>query len=190
MMAFDGIEIEVRTSADPATAEAIASRLLANGGARVHHRDTYFDNVSDSFISDDPIRTWLSVRERGQRTLINHKSFHFDNNVVATHCDEIDVPVESADAARLLLTTLGFTPLVTVEKWRTEGVVDGTYQVAVDVVRDLGAFVEVEALGALGSIRETRARLVAFLSDELGLDFSKLDEAGYPHLLLEQSRGG
>jgi len=186
-MAYDGIEVEIKVKAPDEIAEAIKNKLLEGTPTQIHHVDAYFDSKTKSFLSESPIKEWLSVRNRGDKIIINHKFWHFDENGKGTHSDESELQVNSVDDATRLLDALGFKPLITVNKHRTEGEIDGML-VSVDEVAELGYFVEIEATSSKGSIEETR-RALKELATRLDLDVTKIDGKGYPHLLLEERLG-
>jgi predicted adenylyl cyclase CyaB len=185
-MAYEGIEVEIKLKVNEASARALKIRLEKGGAAETHQVDTYFDNRHDSFLNFSPLREWLSVRRRGDRALINHKLFHFGNDGHATHCDEVDLPVDSAEMATKLLEALGFEKLITVDKRRIEGSLGKNYLVSVDEVLGLGHFVEIEATQNLGSVNATRSALRDFAVEDLGLSLDVIDHKGYPHLLIEK----
>ena len=182
-MAYDDIEVEIKLKADNIVTQAIKAKLLKNNPSQKHHIDTYFDNTKNSYLKSTPIREWLSVRQRGSKVIINYKYWHFDQNGIGTHCDEPELVVEDAEAATHLLKPLGFEPLVTVNKHRTEALIND-FLVSVDEVEELGNFVEIEATKSYGSIEDTIKALNEF-AVELGLNTSDITHKGYPHLLLE-----
>lgn len=187
LMAYDDIEVEIKLKADDTATQAIKAKLLKNSPTQKHHIDTYFDKAQDSFLTATPIREWLSVRQRGDKVIINYKYWYFDKNGNSTHCDEPELVVENAEAAARLLKPLGFEPLVTVNKHRTEALINN-FLVAVDEVEELGSFVEIEATKSYGSIQDTLNTLNAF-AVELGLNIADITHKGYPHLLLEHHLG-
>ena len=58
-------------------------------------------------------------------------------------------------------------------------------EIALDKVRELGHFIEIEAKKNFGSIEATREKLFQFAKD-LGIDITKTDLRGYPFLLMEK----
>jgi adenylate cyclase class 2 len=183
-LAFDGIEVEIKVRVSHWVAEGLITRLERNGAAPIRQIDTYFDDPINSFIARQPIERWLSIRERGDNVLINHKLWHYAPSGHATYCDEAEVKANDAKAATTLLNALGYSPLITVDKTRTAGVID-TYEISVDQVTDLGYFVEVEATRLLTDLETTRKELESF-AEGLGLDLSDTDYLGYPALLLQR----
>jgi predicted adenylyl cyclase CyaB len=188
-MAYDGIEVEIKIKTDKATAEAIREKLLAIKGVEsIHHIDAYFDSKEHSFLSSNPIKEWLSIRNRGEKIFINHKLWHFDSNNISTHCDEVELVVNDLAEGTRLLTSLGFEPLITVDKQRVEALLEDTFLVSVDEIADLGYFVEIESSKSLGTVVETKEALNTYAT-KLGLNVSDVSHKGYPHMLLEHRLG-
>jgi predicted adenylyl cyclase CyaB len=188
-MAYDGIEVEIKIKTNKATAEAIKEKLLATKNVEsTHHIDVYFDNKEHSFLDSNPIKEWLSVRNRGKKVFINHKLWHFNDNTISTHCDEVELIVNDEVEGKRLLTSLGFEPLITVDKQRVEALLEDNFLVSVDEIADLGFFVEIESNKSLGTVVETKEALNAF-AITLGLNVSDVSHKGYPHMLLEHRLG-
>lgn len=139
-MAYDGIEVEIKLRASEQVAKAVREKLLQVKSTQIHHVDTYFDNPLKSFVKAIPVKEWLSIRNRGKKVIINHKYWHFDNDGKGTHSDEVELLVSNADEATRLMRALGFQPLITVNKHRTEGMID-TMLISVDEVEKLGYFI-------------------------------------------------
>jgi predicted adenylyl cyclase CyaB len=183
-MAYDGIEVELKFECSPAQARVVSRLLDDHEGSTRRQVDHYYDHEANSFLDTRPVSEWLSIRERDNSTVINHKRWHFGEFGVATHCDEVDVVVENASAADRLLRELGYKPLVTVDKVRRQAVVDSVFMVAFDTVEGLGHYVEVEAAEPLGDVEATRRALLQFATTILQMTHASIDNLGYPQLLL------
>src|SRR5262249_55403978 len=147
----------------------------------IQQRDVYFDTPDRTFSSKEPIEEWLSCRERGEQTHLNHKKFTYGDGGIATDCQEVDLVVSPSVAARGLLEALGFDELVTVSKERMEVLIDDVL-VALDEVVDLGLFVELEATAPHGDYQATRNYLFLF-ARKLGIHSRDVDNRGYPYEL-------
>ena len=188
-MAYDGIEVEIKIKVDKTIAENIQKKLLSSKNVEsTHHIDAYFDSKEHSFLDVSPIKEWLRVSERGEKVFINHKLWYFDESNISTHCDEVELVVNSSSEATRLIETLGYTPLITVDKHRIEALLDEDFLVSVDEIADLGYFVEIELSNSKGTIQEAREALFEY-AIKLGLDIKDVLHKGYPHLLLEHRLG-
>ena len=59
------------------------------------------------------------------------------------------------------------------------------FEIALDDIKDLGHFIEIEAIRESGSVEETRKRLFEF-AEQLDIDISKTQKRGYPYLLMKK----
>ena len=62
---------------------------------------------------------------------------------------------------------------------------DEGFEIALDDVKELGFFIEIETTKNFGSVEIARSKIFEF-AKELGLDASQPDERGYPYLLMEK----
>ncbi len=184
-MAYDGQEVEIKLQITPPEAFKVRQLLVGRGASAVHHIDTYFDTPDGAFSTKEPIEEWLSCRQRGGRTHLNHKKFTYGADGIAMDCAEVDVTVSSPEGAAGLLQALGFRELVTVSKERLEALVDDVL-VALDKVDNLGQFVELEATQPHGDYRKTREYLFEVASS-LGISQGRIDNRGYPYQLVRRS---
>lgn len=182
-MSSQQTEAEIKLRVSSATAARLQTRLQETGSAPIKHLDVYFDTRDRDFTSQDPVAQWLSIRIR-ERVHINHKLFTYDADGSTSDCTETDVVVESSQGATSLLTALGYSEVVRVEKTRTSAVVDDIV-VAVDVVDHLGFFVELESLASDAGYTELTQRLLAF-AESLDLGEWVIDSKGYPYLMLNR----
>ena len=147
-------------------------------------KDTYYIPAHRNFLEKLPILEWLRLRETPKESSINYKRWHNENGKNAVSCDEFETKVEEVDELKNILARLNFTESIIVEKTRT------TYhykdvEIAIDDVKDLGAFIELEAKGNFASIEEAEKHLHKVL-EELKANVGKQEFKGYPHQLLEK----
>lgn len=69
------------------------------------------------------------------------------------------------------------------EKERQIYVFENKFETALDKVKELGHFIEIEAIKNLGSVEKTREELHEF-AERLGIDPSNEDHKGYPRKLM------
>ena len=159
-------------------------KQVASFKGKVHQVDEYFTPVHRDFLSVRFPFEWLSIRKRGNKSILNYKHFHPEGAEVHTHCDEVEVEVTSPDRLKRIFTSLDMRSLVIVEKDREIYSTD-EFEIALDDVRGLGSFIEIEAVKGFSSVEAARRRLLRF-AESLGLDIDKEDKRGYPYLLLEK----
>jgi len=107
--------------------------------------DLYFNAPDRDFgITDEALR----IRSTDEGTSLTYKGPKLGLGGVKAR-EELIVQVGSREAMEEILQRLGFTRTVVVEKTRETYHVDGTF-VALDEVKGLGSFVEIEAPSGMG----------------------------------------
>ncbi len=134
------LEIEVKIRVDDL--EAVRSRLIRAGAPapeRVHERDVYFNAPDRDFGRTDEA---LRVRYSGGRCVLTYKGAKIPG-FFAKAREELSTSVESGVILEQILGRLGFKRASEVEKNR-EYYLFRNASVALDEVKDLGYFVEIE----------------------------------------------
>ena len=186
-MALNDSEVEIKIPVDEKEFLRVRDQLKETAVFRgqTKQTDEYFMPIHRNFLSPKYPFEWLSIRKRG-KCLLNYKYFHPENSEVHTHCDEFETEVSDMDKLRKIFDALNIESIVTVEKER-ELYSHGDFEIALDTVKDLGRFIEIEAAADFGSIEAARKKIIE-IAKTLGLDVSKKDERGYPYRLLEKKR--
>ncbi|MBN1584873.1 CYTH domain-containing protein [Candidatus Uhrbacteria bacterium] len=128
------------------------------------------------------------LRRQGDGCRLAYKVDHFRRGEWM-YSDEHETAVAEADVMEAIVCRLGLKPLVVVDMvkhlFRSP-----EYEVAVEEVRSLGLFIEVESRRAVteGEVAAERRRIRAFLSG-LGLAVGEEMNSGKPELLLAQKPG-
>ena len=137
--------------------------------------DTYFDDAGATFKNSDRcLRLRRLVTDRTEKIFLTYKDTKEKNEFKKRQ--EIEIEVNSADAARELLSALGYERALVFEKKRRTWRVGGC-EVSLDELPLLGSFVEIEGpdegriadvqrdlgLLALPHIRESYAALMGEL---------------------------
>jgi adenylate cyclase class 2 len=149
-----------------------------------HQIDIYYTAPHRDFLSVRPVKEWLRLRDSNGRYSINYKNWQYEADGKSNYCDEYETPVESLEQLQKILNALNFKPITTVDKLRKTWLYKD-YEIAVDSVKDLGNFVEIEYKGE-GTI-QAPAQITAEMIDFLkGLNVGKIerDYVGYPFMLL------
>lgn len=186
-MAANNLEIEIRIPLDENIFSDIKEKLEKFGKFEksFHHIDDYFTPVHRNFLEPRYPFEWLSIRKRGGKTILCYKHFHPENVENTTHCDEFETEITNPENLEKMFATLNFRKLITVEKEREVYLYKDEFEIALDDVKELGRFIEIEALKDLGGIEVTRNKLFE-LARTFGIDTSKESKRGYPHLLLKK----
>jgi len=153
---------------------------------KVLQTDEYFTPAHRNFVEPKFPFEWLSIRKRGDKAILNYKHFHPDNAEVHTHCDEFEAEIKNPEGLKKIFFALDFKSLVTVDKEREVFVYEDEFEIALDIVKDLGYFIEIETMKDFGSVEKAREKLFGF-AKILGVDVSNPDLRGYPFLMMEKN---
>ena len=183
-MAYQNIEIEIQVNIENS---APLSDLLKSQGVFVHEVrqiDEYFSPTSDNFLAVRPISRWLRIRQTEKGNSFNFKNWHFDADGKSNYCDEFETKIEDIEATRKILAALNFNSIVVVDKLRKIFTYEN-YEIAIDSVKGLGDFVEIEYIGNDETInpKEVTSAMILFLKN-LGVGKITRNHVGYPFILL------
>jgi len=186
-MAFDDTEIEIKLAASEVDFERVQSALAATASLKseTDQSDHYFVPKNSSYLTERYPYEWLSVRDRGAKATVNYKHFYPEGAEHHSHCDELDVPIGDVGRMIQLLERAGFELVVTVRKRRQMYAVADDFEVSLDVVDDLGHFIEIEAIRDQGGVEKTREAVITYATS-LGLSIQAVDPRGYPYQMLRQ----
>jgi adenylate cyclase class 2 len=186
-MANNNIEVEIKVPIDEKRFLQLRERL--NSEAKFekssHQKDEYFNAPDRDFLKPKYPFEWLSIRSRGDKTILSYKHYHPEDVQVATHCDEFETQVGNPEGIRKIFSSLGFRSIVVVEKQRETYNLRDEFEIALDTVDDIGHFVEIEALKDFGGVVKTREKIFE-LAKSLGIDPKEADKRGYPFLVMEK----
>jgi adenylate cyclase class 2 len=177
-------EVELKFRIDePQQVLALLDGLGATGGDVEEHRDTYFNHPARDFAETDEA---FRIRSIGDENRLTYKGPLVDKQTKTRQ--EVEVGCEAGSAGRnklqTMLLALAFREVSTVVKSRTPYRLNWqnrTVEATIDVVQNLGTFVELETIAAEDSWESARDDLLA-LSHELGLRDS--ERRSYLQLLL------
>ena len=183
-MAHNNIEIEIKVKVEQIA--TLKDFLHAHGKFQGEKRqvDEYFSPDHGDYMSVRPVNEWLRLREANGRFSLDYKLWHRDKNGQSEFCDEIETGIDSIEQARKILQALHFHSIATVDKVRSAWIYE-EYEVAIDEVKDLGIFVEVEYIGKDINIdaQKVVSEMIAFLKSTACGKIAKAN-TGYPMLLL------
>jgi adenylate cyclase class 2 len=186
-MAHGNTEVEIKIPVDEETFARTREMLvkIAKPMGTSKHSDTYFTPSHRNFVGLRFPSEWMSIRTRDDKAFLTYKHWHPHNSENQTHCDEYETVLSNPEQLERIFSVLNFRKLVTVEKTRELFVYNNELEIALDVVKDLGRFIEIEALKDFGGVEETRKRLIDF-SARIGIPNPKMDKRGYPYELMKK----
>ncbi|MFA5828320.1 MAG: class IV adenylate cyclase [Candidatus Shapirobacteria bacterium] len=149
-----------------------------------HQIDKYFTPAHKNFIEPRPVKEWLRLRDSSGKFSINYKNWHYDTFGKSNYCNEYETPIESLQQLEKIFDVLDIKEVVTVDKVRKLYLYQ-EYEIAIDSVKNLGDFVEIEFKGNVNGRdpAEITNEMVTFLKK---IDCGKISRnfVGYPFQLL------
>ena len=183
-MAHKNIEIEIQVNVE--NSKPLIEFLEKNGTfqSAKHQVDEYFSSAHRDFLRARPVKEWLRLRDSDGKYSLNYKNWHFDENRKSHFCDEFETKIEGIDKIRKIFSALNFKSIVIVDKLRKIWTYKA-YEVAIDSVKALGNFVEVEYIGKDEKVNPEKVtgEMVDFLK-KVGCGKITRNYVGYPFLIL------
>ena len=178
------IEVELTFELDDPESARTKIKSVAEQKGEIYQKDTYYTPKHKNYVQQRPISDWLRIRETDKGDDVAFKHWHNQDDAKAVSCDEFETKVEDIDQLKKIFEQLEIGELIVVEKKRT------IYQyqdieIVLDIITDLGWFIELEAKGEYQSIDQAKERLYSVLK-ELDIKVGEQDFKGYPHRLLEK----
>jgi len=185
-MAYDDKEIEVKIKLTESEFLMIKEKLakIAQFQNKSDQMDKYFMPPNKNFLEPKYPFEWLSLRKRDEKVQLTYKHFYPENEKMKTYCDELETDIVNLEQFEKTLRALEFKELVTIKKERDVWIFED-FEIGLDSVKELGYFIEIEALKDFGGIEETRKKIFNF-AILLGADIARIQRANYPFLLLEK----
>lgn len=146
-----------------------------------HQVDTYYQPTYRPFIDKEIINEWLRIGKRGNKIILNYKNWY------DIHCDEYEVEIDNEENLRKIFRILDLEKIAIVDKTRKNYRYLDKYEISLDIVKDLGYFIEIEVKKYDKSILEEYNDLL-LLAKQLKLDLNKIDRRGYPYYLLDKNK--
>lgn len=179
------MEIEIKaTLRDEVSVIAKIAALGCEFGAPVTQDDTVFVRVLgtlDDFLSND---VFLRIRIQGDGRVILTAKRPATKGAEVLVKAEHEVQVNSAAEAKQILGLMGYQPAVRVKKTRRKTHY-GAYEICLDEIEGLGAFIELEVMGEESEAAALQSRMFSFLQ-ELGVQADDQVKKGYDILMIEK----
>lgn len=140
--------------------------------------DTYYQPTYRNFLNDKEINEWLRIGERGNKKILNYKNWH-DN----MYCDEYEVEIDKSDNLDKIFNILGLEKIAIVDKDRKTYFYLNKYEIALDYVKELGYFIEIEVKKYTENPIDEYNNLLK-IAKSLKLNLDNIDKKGYPYHML------
>lgn len=173
------IEIEVKARVDdPKRLERAIVSLGATPVGIENQTDTYYNSQHSDFGKTDEA---LRVRVQDGRYFLTYKGPKMDR--VSKTRKEFQVDINDADGMGKILTSLGFFPVATVTKKRKNFRL-GDFIIALDDVRNLGNFMEIEIPVKDSGKYEEKVELIFKFIEKLGISRKSTIRSSYLEMVL------
>ena len=146
-----------------------------------HQVDVYYQPTYRKFIPKDlnnDVNEWLRIGKRGNKIILNYKNWHENK-----YCDEYEVEIDNFENLDKIFLALGIEQIATVDKTRITYLYLDKYEIALDYVKKLGYFIEIEIKKYDKSILEEYDDLLR-VSKSLDLNLANIDKRGYPYHII------
>lgn len=146
--------------------------------------DTYYQPIYRKFIPqniNDIINEWLRIGKRGNKIILNYKNWH-----ESKYCDEYEVEIDDDKNLDRIFKVLGIEKIAITDKTRITYIYLDKYEIALDYVKELGYFIEIEIKKYNKSIMEEYDELLN-ISQSLNLNLSNIDKRGYAYHIIAKN---
>lgn len=186
-MAHNDIEIEIKLAVAKVEFDAAEKFLQENGhfeGSH-HHLDTYFTPADRDWMAEPHPVQYLRIGTRNGKTILCYKHYYINPDGSPHYCDEFETLVENRDQLEKIFSALKMRTVLEVDKQRETFVYKDVLEIALDNVKNLGYFIEIESLKDLGGIDKAKEEIFK-AAKEIGLKELRIDGKGYVQLLYEK----
>lgn len=173
-------EIKIRISKDVFKDIELFMKANAKFLKESKQIDTYYQPTYRKFLKDgeETINEWLRIGIRGNKKILNYKNWH-DN----MYCDEYEVEIDDENNLDKIFKILGLEEIAVVNKVRNTYLYLNKYEIALDYVKELGYFIEIEVKTYDESAMKEYDKLIK-LAKDLHLNLDDIDKRGYPYHII------
>jgi adenylate cyclase class 2 len=177
-------EIEIQVQIEKTQKLLAFLKKEAKFCGKLEQIDSYFIPAHRNFTKVRPIKEWLRLRSSSGKHTINYKNWHYDKAGRSHFADEYELEISDPAKMKGIFKALDMKPIVTVHKMR-ETWVYKDWEIAIDSIKNLGDFVEIEYKGKDKGKKPTEItqEMVNFLK-KLDCGEIKRNYQGYPFQLL------
>lgn len=98
-MANKDVEVEIKIPLDENNISNIKGKLDKIGKfiKTIKQKDEYFIPSHRNFMEPKYPFEWISIRERGDKVILNYKHWYPENVENGTHCDEFETLIDNSE---------------------------------------------------------------------------------------------
>ena len=179
------IEIELRFPLkNPEQVIEFLNKIANPTAKNLFQRDTYLTPAHRDFLQNKFPFEWLRLRESNKKTSLDYKHFYPEGVEKTDYCDEFVTNIENPESLKKIFNHLNFKQSIVVEKNRNTWLFKDV-EIAVDEIKRLGTFIELEIKKDFPTPQEAKAYLYEILK-QLNAEVGEEDIRGYPFRILEK----
>ncbi len=177
------IEIEVKACVEePKHLERAIIALGATPIGIENQADTYYNSKYSDFEKTDEA---LRIRAQDGKYFLTYKGPKLDN--VSKTRKEFQIEINDADNMGSILSSLGFFPVATITKKRKNYRL-GDFNIALDEVRNLGNFIEIELPAKDSKYYEEKVESIFKFIEKLGINRKSTIRKSYLEMILGKNK--
>lgn len=147
-----------------------------------HQIDVYYSPEGKSFY--DYGDRCLRIRKEEGKSILSYKRI-YDENTSKQLIAEYETLIEDPDMMECIFKELKYRSEIVVDKYREEYSTDTGFVIALDKVRNLGYFIEIENHNEDQDLENSNKCLIEFVQ-KLELDISRRNTEGYSNMLFRK----
>lgn len=176
------IEVKLQIDEDKYSTLLIFMKEIAMFKSEKHQIDIYYSPDGENYY--DRGDRCLRIRIEDNKSMLSYKRI-YGENTSQQFIEEYETCVESPEMMSNILKALNYRSEIIVDKRRLEYSTEDGFLVALDNVKDLGFFVEIENKNEEEAIEKRNDDLVYFVRF-LDLDMSWRNTEGYSNMLYKK----
>ena len=147
--------------------------------------DIYFSPENPKFFGGDIDDECVRIRIQKVKYILCYKKIFFGKTEEDTHIIEYETEVSDLEATINILKGVRINKICDLIKQRDSFIYKNMFEISLDLVEDLGYFIEIEIYDKELPIREANKLLLKFIQ-ELNLDITKRNLKGYSYLMYDR----
>lgn len=183
IMNYKEIEIKLQIDEDNYYRLLALMESTAAFQSKKHQVDIYYSPENESYYDNGD--RCLRIRSENNKSILSYKRINGEGTS-QQYIEEYETCIESQDMMNNILKALNYRSEIIVDKDRKEYCTADGFLVALDVVENLGFFVEIENRNREDVVEKQNKDLVHFVGC-LGLDMAWRNSEGYSNMLYRKN---
>lgn len=183
----DSIEIEMKLEINKEKYDELMKILKSESTKHIEKKqhDIYFSPENPQFFGADIDDECIRIRVEKNKYILCYKKIFFGNDENDIHITEYETEVSNLDATINILKGIRVNKICDLIKKRDSFIYKNLFEVSLDLVENLGYFIEIEIYNKDLPIREGNKLILEFIK-QLDLDITKRNLKGYSYLMYDR----